>query len=762
MLMNLRQLAVLAVTGLLPLLSMGSVAGAATLPDDRAYEMVSPVQKNSANIALPGTLFFSAVPRQSSPSGDKVTFPAWSAFGEAVESAPAASQYIGERRPSGWSTRNINPEFQEGYFRDPLVGFSADLDYGAVIALAPQLTPDAQAGISNLYKRDLESGALTAMTTEPPAPTLVVPPSSYCVTFGGASEDFEHVFFAAKGSLLPGNPVAAGYNLYEWSGSSGLRLVSVLPNGAAAVPAIKTNFGNGNLSAGASFCDPEEDLRHHAVSVDGSRAFWTYDGSFEGAVRPLFAWTGQKTIRLDKPNQGVAGVGGGGEYWDAASDGSKVLFSSKMKLTEDSGANPAVANGRDLYLYDFDAPSGQRVTDLTPKSGSPALIRGVVGASDDLDYVYFIADAVLTPPLAENEHGEHAEEDAGNPVPNLYVWHEGEGIRFIGILDPGESAVEPGDRGDWMQGSGGPDPSDGTARVTPTGAHLAFVSRRSLTGYDNTVRLAPTCQRNEEVGNYIGGPRCPEAFLYSYELDSLLCASCNPAGERPLGGTSVPGWSLPFQQPRFISDDGARLFFQTRDQLRAADESDKQDIYEWEAPGAGSCTVSDIAYSSANGGCIYLISSGIGHDHTHFVDASADGGDIFLSTRDPLLAIDRDERFDLYDARIGGGFPEPSVEAPCETAVACHPGTSSAPARGAPGIAPLSAAASSGSKCDLVRKKAKHLRVQAKKARSKARRLGRRDDPKAKRLREKASRLARKAGKLTTKARACAQAGRNG
>jgi hypothetical protein len=36
---------------------------------------------------------------------------------------------------------------------------------------------------------------------------------------------------------------------------------------------------------------------------------------------------------------------------------------------------------------------------------------------------------------------------------------------------------------------------------------------------------------------------------------------------------------------------------------------------------------------------------------------SVDGRDVFFTTRDQLLAIDKDSAVDIYDARIGGGFP---------------------------------------------------------------------------------------------------------
>ena len=81
------------------------------------------------------------------------------------------------------------------------------------------------------------------------------------------------------------------------------------------------------------------------------------------------------------------------------------------------------------------------------------------------------------------------------------------------------------------------------------------------------------------------------------------------------------------------------------------------DVYQWEAEGKGSCAKA--------GGCISLISSGRSTGGATFVDASADGADVFFITDDSLVARDPGA-IDLYDARVGGGFSEPTPPIPCE------------------------------------------------------------------------------------------------
>ncbi len=67
------------------------------------------------------------------------------------------------------------------------------------------------------------------------------------------------------------------------------------------------------------------------------------------------------------------------------------------------------------------------------------------------------------------------------------------------------------------------------------------------------------------------------------------------------------------------------------------------------------------------------------------MDASADGSDVFFTTEQRLTGSDTDGAVDLYDARAGGGFPEPPPSpAPCAAdscrSSASQPPTSQSPA----------------------------------------------------------------------------------
>jgi hypothetical protein len=619
--------------------------GAFSLPDGRAFEMVSPVTgKNSAELGKPGGTSglvdagFSVKPLQASVSGGAIAYPSFTAFGDA-ESAPAASTYLSRRGSAGWSTANISPPNEQGFTRDPFRGFSADLSFAAVVQKEPKLDPAAVEDFENLYLRDNRDGSVRALTTETPQA-----PGIYCVSFAGASESFDRVFFVATGAARPDSPEATypAVNLYEWSAGQ-LSLVSVLPDGTPAPPAHLSGFG-----AGGDDCKMNEVIVHNAISADGSRIFWTRGGN------ELFArLDGTETIQLDAA-KGGPGLGGGGQFWAASDDGSKVFFTSPNRLTADASA-PGSGSLGDLYLYDFDAESGKELRDLsadpTPGSDPPA-VRGVLGASEDGTYVYFVANGALAG-------------DAAPGQPNLYLWRAGEGLRFIATLSTADgnigndtglvrfSGVEEG-FSSWALS-----PSRQMARVTPDGRHLAFVSAASLTGYDNLDQSS--------------GEPASQVYLYSADGDTLVCPSCNPSGVRPIGFSELPVWITPYEQPRYLADDGGRLFFLSFDALALNDTNGRQDVYEFEREGLGTCSAESPTYDQASGGCLFLISTGRSSDDSFFLDASADGRDVFVSSREQLAPADEDERYDIYDARVGGGFPPPPPPPAICLGEACRP-----------------------------------------------------------------------------------------
>ena len=263
-----------------------------------------------------------------------------------------------------------------------------------------------------------------------------------------------------------------------------------------------------------------------------------------------------------------------------------------------------------LYRYE---PVGGTTIDLTPAGG----VVGVLGASEDGTYVYYVTASGAT------------------------LWHSG-------VVTPVASQVEAGSY----------PPTTGTARVSADGRHMLFVS--------SAFELVPYDSRNLSTG-------IPEPEVYLFTAPGspnpgLTCASCNPDGERPVGAASLPGASpngsaLDFYKPRVLSAGSGRVFFDTFDAIAPQDTNEAEDVYQWEAPGTGSCVKS--------AGCVGLISSGRAEGGASILDASADGSDVFFLTDGSLVPQDPGAD-DVYDAREGGGFPPPESPVPC-FGDACQP-----------------------------------------------------------------------------------------
>lgn len=622
--------------------------GSEPVPDGRAYELVSPTQKNSADVGAPINAANASAVAEASADGEAMTFASFIAFGEA-KGAPSRSQYLARRSGAGWSTENLDLFGFLGLTSagsTPYEGFTPDLGFGAATSYEPPLTEDALKGYETLYWRDNATGALRAINTE--EPTMAAGSGSLCVAYGGASADGQDVIFAANGSLA-GAPVGVGMSLYQWSPRGGVSLVSVLPNRRAATPAPDTAFGA--ASRFSVECRVSALNFHNAISADGKTIFWTDAGSPSMLLARV---DGRETVQLDA-SQGGPGPEGGGKFLAASNNGSSVLFSDPNQLTGDSNG------GGDLYRYDFEAPAGEHLTDLTPAAASGAHVLGLLGSSEDGQYAYFAAESAIGP-------------DA--PVgcasaPCLYLWHDGEGVRFIAVLSGKDAA-------DWN-----PEPAAHGARASTDGRDLAFTTIAPLGDYDNRIQGAAGCALANN-GTLEGDEHCAEVYLYDAEGGTLSCASCNPTGQRPVGPASLPPWTNSFEGPRYLSADGSRLFFQTPERLVPGDEDEVQDVYEFERPGAGSCTAASPAFGAEAGGCLYLVSGGTSDAASYLLDASADGRDVFIATRQQLVPADGDENYDVYDYRVGGGFPATPPASPCGGEAACRPPASPPPAAGSP------------------------------------------------------------------------------
>jgi DNA-binding beta-propeller fold protein YncE len=686
------------------------------LPDGRRWELVSPPDKHGAKIepinpegiveaaAVGGAFTFVAdAPTESQPEG----------YSNGV-------QVLAGRGPSGWVSRDIALPHATATGKSVGLGndyrfFSEDLSSGVVQplgAFTPSISPEASEQTAFLHT-DF-SGPSTAelcasscfhplVTAKPgfandtASPFVPFGEEGRCSAlergfcgpqFVGASPDASHIVLESNVGLTAGS----SGGLYEWAAGK----LTFIGEGV---------LGHKNESA------------RGAVSADGSRVF--FEGGSEGLEGLLVRDTAaSRTARLDLAAPGCEPEceSGGGTFQIASRDGSTVFFTDGHRLTSNSGATTTNPSASDLYVCELPNVQGPCVPqDLTPKVGGgerAGVVGGVLGASNDGSWVYFVADGVLGEPSGAVPGECNRPNASASALCNLYVLHREGGVwgkpRFITTLSQEDAR-------DWSEQL-----THQPARVSPNGQWLAFMSQRSLTHYDN--RDALSGQRDQEVFLYDASR--PVSVGVPGVADNPACASCNPTGARPHGrelgsnvtifandqtwstttwlAANIPGWTTysiqggPRYQPRYLSDSG-RLFFNSNDALVPQDVNGTEDVYQYEPAGAVNgegkpqCTPATATFSERSGGCVGLISSGSSSEESAFLDASENGSDVFFLTSAKLSPQDVDTSVDVYDAHectssspclsSSSASPPPCItEAACKASPSPQPQIFGAPA----------------------------------------------------------------------------------
>ncbi len=625
-----------------PNASIRSTQTAGYLPDCRAFEMVSPVEKGTggANIAAAGH-----GESQASDSGDAIKFFSGTAFGDAQGIEAHGSEYIAQRSATGWTTHGITPKLPglvyELFGGPQYEAFTPDLSKGVFLSYTP-LTAGAPnvEHVANLYLRtdtlsappgnyELLSNSVGALPSQPEFPGHPE------IEYVDGSADFSHLLFesdhdlTAQASALETNVP----KLYEWVNGT-LTLAGILPSGAPAAESLR---GRGVGFSG-----------QNSISADGSRIVFAGSEAALPSVLNLYQRTtdpaGSTTaVQLNASERSTPDPGGPQTaiFAGATPDQSKVFFFSPEMLTDGTTSGG-------LYRYEVDAPAGQRLTLIAPRVTAMPL----GGISENGSYVYFLSTERLVPgqPQLTTEQA-------------LYVWHEGT-IRIVGEHSYFDHAWDDTQSADSF-------------RMSPDGRYAAFESRLEDNARRAGASVRVSMDKDEKcVGSTFVCLRtcfpnaaCGQVFVYSYEKNSLVCASCSPTGANPLSeGTFVSQYDSEiftngtWYLTRAVSDNGHYVFFDTSDSLLPQDTNNQRDVYEYD-------TQTDE---------VHLISSGDCTCASTFVDASRDGSDVFFQTHQRLVRADVDSAGDLYDARVNGGIPSQNVPA----AARCEGDDCQGPAKG--------------------------------------------------------------------------------
>jgi hypothetical protein len=628
------------------------------LPDGRRYELVSPAAKLGSDV-IAETSRTRAAAAETPGFPMAVTFASLGGFADTVGGG-ISTEYLAQRSAtpgtSGWTTHAITPRQEPMSLAaaaaqlDPLYegDMAADLSRAIFRAWSPLTAAPNVAEVENLYVReDLRRPGPGSYRLATDAAALLAPIrlSTERPYLAGASADFEHLIFESRLALTPD---ASPGNLMLYKSDGGV--VRLLADGLAcpgsavapAAPCSAAGLGAASLR-----------LTTRTISTDGSRVLFTAPVTFSGTISTRASAPSRLhqlddggtadpdddvVLHVNASEKAVPDAPQAARLQAASADGSRVFFTSAEQLTD--------APGSGLYLWEREpAPGPGPPRRLTLVGGGASALA--IGAAADGRRVYFTSSG---PQLVA---GGPAVREAG-----VYLWEDDGGVgalSFAGGIRFGDVAANANGT-PWNQ-------IPPVARVTPDG-------RRLLLTVSDGSGLAPAHDHGSCPGGNVNGTtngRCSEIYVYRAERSTplepeLVCVSCRPSGAPATAnahvnahdgaGASQVTWHL----SRALADDGRQVFFSTAEALAPGDANGKVDAYAFDLEGGGA----------------QLISSGRDTADAWFMDASASGDDVFFVTRERLVGWDVDQSYDLYDARVGGGLPEPVPATPACAGDACR------------------------------------------------------------------------------------------
>ncbi|MHB8240695.1 MAG: hypothetical protein ACYDHN_01770 [Solirubrobacteraceae bacterium] len=427
----------------------------------------------------------------------------------------------------------------------------------------------------------------------------------------GASSDFSVVYFEYYGTLVPEDaprqPVVAGGNTQAW----GLY-----------------EWREGRLKAAGLLPSGEEDPDGVEAAAIGENFLNVNGSDFDNQVSAsgntaLFVSPAPEAQKARAPQL----------Y--ARLDGKTTVLISRSDITgQPSLKGPAAVNGLGeghAGSFAFGSPDGSRVffaseEQLTSEAPADTSLK---------EYQYDVTAGTLTylpgvtaPILASSSDGSTlAFDDTSSHKNKLAIFANHQITDITPLPNPTEEGV----------------PSEEELYVAPVrlaGSTLVFQTDSPIVGFNNG---------NEDLS---------QVYRYDPSTDGLSCVSCPPPGQLPQGAANLSNNDFHHLthlvvDDRGVSEDGSEIFFDTPDALVPEDQNGVRDVYEW------------------HNGRISLISAGTGSDASFLLDNSASGDDVFFATKDNLLGADTDGSYDVYDARVGGGFPAVSSTSSCSGG--CHP-----------------------------------------------------------------------------------------
>ena len=712
--------------------------GANSLPDCRAYELVTPGFGNGATI-MP----------QNGPNSGFATNPAKLSFGKGFSAFPSEPQYgeppnnvgdlyIATRTDSGWYQRYIGLTGKETTeMAGPPTNFISNPFQGASTThnqLGVQVSPQMDRAIDYVggwgaiypekrlygdpsnapYVWDTASGNLLERW---PTNLGQVPGGAGFIGVPQASANFSHFVFSSNVVFSDDGKGEASTQSFKFGDQGN-------PPARPKASIYDNDLKTGTVKLASLKEDNQTQFQGfvYNLSEDGSHILMGEQETSFRLTEPVapVSLTGPLYLRVNGVHTYEIAAGHPIRYVGSTADGETVYLTSPDQLTPDD-----TDTSNDLFVWrqsdpdsltrisvgaggaggnsDSCAPEsawttgcGVESVEFYPFVDSKGNDGGINGVSDQ-SIAGKSGDIYFESP----EQLDGAKGEVGRV--NLYLYRKGT-VRFVATMDPSVYCTPPTTAGELTEPEAPIllparclNASVARMQVTADGEHMAFMTKSNVTSYDSGGKIE----------------------MYTYEPNSgrVTCVSCRPDGQAPLGDT------LGSQNGLFLANDG-RVFFFTPDPLVPRDTDEVGDVYEYTE------------------GKAQLISAGLGEETSELagiqgsqaksglVGISANGIDVYFATTDTLVTQDHNGgALKIYDARTGGGFPADQPVTRCPSADECHGPGASAPSMPADRTsanlgAPRKAKAHKAKKHKKTKKHKKKRASRAKRGASKAKQGG--------------------------------------
>jgi hypothetical protein len=586
------------------------VGPSADLPDCRAYEQVTPVDKEGSeeafhygvfNIANAGALV--------GEDGDHFEFD-----GQFVHWGSSDSPYFFSRTEHGWKMTAATPPEAgiESHYLPELdnpdltqFAFSAAWDNGA----------SASSNIE--FKAGLPGGPDQTAVSVPRTQIANGESEAFQSGWVAASEDFSNLILETEDrAVVPGHRTgtASGSDLYEYTQGQFRQL-----NVAGDAPGVTIGSCGAEIAAGAGekeFSTVGTATRH-SVSADGGRVFFyaVPSGNCPGSHR-LYMESRHLYMRTGGVETTDLGTD---ELLGANAAGTEALLVAHSGETEE------------VLIYSTESHTSTVLFAMGSEEVRPWLGTGQApgfAVSEDLGTIYIATGQHLTPEAPPAVHTEGA-----------YLYRYDVSAKALHFVLPGAHVryLSPDGRYVYFNGE-----------VPGLGEHTYRYD-----SVENVIECIPCAstfdtepKHEGEFINYESNSETRDAMpnetVASADGDYVFFDTLSALVPKDVNGEILPNGN---------SGAGGEFANYTF--------SPSSDVYEWRKPGVDGCAHVQ--------GCVSLISSGGSGRLVMLLGTTDSGRDVFFTSAAELGPNDNDNAIDVYDARIDGGEPPaPARPVECE------------------------------------------------------------------------------------------------